>query len=60
MLSLFSMVDPMADGAHLAGLLSPLLSNEFMLSKAAFAAALVLLLVLMRLARPRKRVIFNF
>jgi hypothetical protein len=54
------MVDPTADGAHLAGLLSPLLSNEFMLSKAAFAAALVLLLVLMRLARPRKRVIFNF
>ena len=37
-----------------------LLSDDYTLSKAAFAAALVLLLVLVRRSRPRQRVIFNF
>lgn len=37
-----------------------LMSPDFVLSKAAFAAALLVLLIIVRKSRPRQRVIFNF
>jgi len=48
------------EGACPSEILPLLLGGDYMLAKAAFAAALVLLLMHVRRSRPRKRVIFNF
>jgi len=39
---------------------SALMSTDYMMSKAAFAGALMLLLVLVRRSRPKQRIIFNY
>ncbi len=47
-------------GACPSEILPLLLGSDYMLAKAAFAVALVLILMHVRRSRPKERVIFNF